>query len=343
METCSISIIVLTYNSSDLLERLITETEQRINELNDSDFVEFIIVDNASVDGTAALLSCVTFEAKIIFNLNNLGYASGNNAGARIATGEILLFLNDDCFLQPGSLAAILACFRSRPKLGVLQCAIANSDGSAWDTLGHYLDNWGMVHSVSSGVEIGKEEKTDSGSLLGVSGAALAIRSELFLDLDGFDDEMFLLFEETDLCWRAIMKGWEIDVCWEAEAIHLQKARYSHDDISKVRASDLYYETRNRIRAFLKNLESVNCLKMTVVFLVFRFGWSCTQLLLGRTHPLITLVRACRWNVANWNSTMTARRSIQSSRMRTDQDLKKDGRIRKHTDLIELIRKSLHA
>src|SRR3989304_9769073 len=87
-----ISIIILTYNNLDLNKRCI----ESVLKYSDGDF-EIIIVDNASKDKTPDYLRTLKNDKiKVILNDENLGFSKGNNLGAKAASGEILIFLNND-------------------------------------------------------------------------------------------------------------------------------------------------------------------------------------------------------------------------------------------------------
>src|SRR5947209_20444721 len=115
-----ISVIVCTHNRVERLKRCI---EALVSVHSDRDW-ELIVVDNNSVDGTAAYLSSLprrvgqvqivtTFEPK-------RGLSAAQNAGARLANGEILAFTDDDCYVRNDFIEAIIRAFSENQKLGVI-------------------------------------------------------------------------------------------------------------------------------------------------------------------------------------------------------------------------------
>jgi cellulose synthase/poly-beta-1,6-N-acetylglucosamine synthase-like glycosyltransferase len=90
------------------------------------------VVNNGSTDGTERFLarwSSTRPWTRVVTNRNNLGFAAGNNCGARTATGEYLIFLNNDTFVTDGWVGDLLAHFRRHPKLGLLG-PITNRSGN---------------------------------------------------------------------------------------------------------------------------------------------------------------------------------------------------------------------
>jgi len=114
-----VSVIVLTYNELAFTQACLDS----LGKFTDYPNWELIVVDNASSDETPAWLQ--TFAAdhdhvRIILNDENLGFAAGNNLGAQAATGDYLVFLNNDTYVTRGWLGDLLAHFRSELSLGAL-------------------------------------------------------------------------------------------------------------------------------------------------------------------------------------------------------------------------------
>jgi len=123
-----ISIIVLCYNQRSFTKTCLDSIERFTRYAN----METVVVNNGSTDGTEKFLarwSSTRPWARVVTNGNNLGFAAGNNCGARAATGEYLIFLNNDTFVTDGWVGDLLAHFRRHPKLGLLG-PITNRSGN---------------------------------------------------------------------------------------------------------------------------------------------------------------------------------------------------------------------
>src|SRR2546430_1050326 len=144
-----ISTIVLAYNSAAFIG---TAIDSILRDRGPSE-TEILVVDNASEDDTYEQLNSRyrgTPGLTLLHNERGLGFAGANNAAVKQASGDILLFLNDDCELEPGALKGIRDDFAEDPKLGVVQCGLASSDGDHWESLGHHIDTWGLLHEVAN-------------------------------------------------------------------------------------------------------------------------------------------------------------------------------------------------
>ena len=123
-----VSVIVLAYNQREMTEACLWSLDQHSRYAG----LEIVVVDNASTDSTRDFLD--TWAAShphgtVIRNSQNLGFAAGNNAGARAASGDYLVFLNNDCYVTDGWVGDMLRHFRRTPNLGLLG-PVTNKSGN---------------------------------------------------------------------------------------------------------------------------------------------------------------------------------------------------------------------
>ncbi|MBS0194739.1 MAG: glycosyltransferase [Proteobacteria bacterium] len=162
---------------------------------------EIILVDDASSDETALRVRGIE-GLRVVTLPSNQGFIAACNAGAKLARGDYLVFLNNDTAVQPGWLDALIGTFAEHPSAGLVGAklvypdgrlqeagAIVFNDGSAWNA-GRFEDPrapaWNFVREVDY-----------------CSGAALAIPRELFEQLEGFDPHYApAYYEDTDLAMR---------------------------------------------------------------------------------------------------------------------------------------------
>jgi GT2 family glycosyltransferase len=170
-----------------------------------------IVVDNG---GDVELRDGVT----VISPGRNLGYAAGNNLGARRATGEALVFLNPDTVVAPGALAALVAPLAD-PSVGIVTARLRLLD--APETLNSAGNE---VHVTGIGWAGGYGEPaasvTELRDVAFPSGAAMAVRRELFEELGGFTDELFLYQEDLVFGWRVRLRGLRVVVNPAADVYH---------------------------------------------------------------------------------------------------------------------------
>ncbi|WP_267357479.1 MULTISPECIES: glycosyltransferase family 2 protein [unclassified Methylobacterium] len=175
--------------------------------------VPAIVVDNASRDASAAVAE--EAGAQVIRNARNEGYGRANNRGVRAAvTAEHILIVNPDVILRPGAVDALLAAARAWPDAGLLAPRLVEPDGrfffQARSLLAPYLTNPGGRRALPQG---------DACAPF-LSGACLLMPRRLFLDLGGFDERIFLFYEDDDLCRRVAEAGRALIHVHAAEALH---------------------------------------------------------------------------------------------------------------------------
>jgi GT2 family glycosyltransferase len=206
--TLRISVIVLNYNGRRWIEPCLSALAAQAG----APPFEILFVDNGSTDGSTALVADRFPSVRIIENGRNLGFAAGNNAGARAAIGETLAFLNNDTIPAPDWLARLHAA-----RIETLGRALITSRIV-------FLDRPDVVDSAGDGyLRAGGAFKHGHGAyadgfmssreVFGACGAAFAIRRDLFDELGGFDEDFFMVYEDVDLSYRARLAGHH---CWYA-------------------------------------------------------------------------------------------------------------------------------
>ncbi|MEE7447483.1 glycosyl transferase [Methylobacterium radiotolerans] len=175
--------------------------------------VPAIVVDNASRDDSASVAEAA--GAQVIRNARNEGYGRANNRGVRAAaTAEHVLIVNPDVVLRPGAVDALLEAARSWPDAGLLAPRLVEPDGrfffQARSLLAPYLTNPAGRLALPQG---------DACAPF-LSGACLMMPRALFLDLGGFDENIFLFYEDDDLCRRVADRGRALIHVHRAEALH---------------------------------------------------------------------------------------------------------------------------
>lgn len=148
----------------------------------------------------------------------NLGYAAGSNLGAGRASGEVLVFLNPDTVARPGALPK-LAVLLDDPEIGAaMPRLLLLEDPELLNSDGNVLHFTGLAWVGGHGRPAGRLTKPRE--IAYPSGAALAIRAELFRELGGFTDELFLYHEDVELGWRVRLRGLRVVAAPGADLLH---------------------------------------------------------------------------------------------------------------------------
>ena len=252
-KTAVVSIILVNYNGAEVVLSCLRSLLQFLNTVP----YEIIVVDNASTDGSAALIAQHFPTVRLIEQAENRGFGAGNNIGATYAKGEFLLLLNTDTLLTSDVLPPLIKLMEAYPAVGIIGTKLLNPDGtlqlSVADEIsiaGEYKTLKQLKQYTDSQQRDAIEQKFKSPQTVDiVIGAAFFIRRSLFETLNGFDETFFMYFEESDLCQRSRDRGWQILYTPEVSIIHL--GGYSVGKVSdrmqlEYRRSQLYYYRKHR-------------------------------------------------------------------------------------------------
>lgn len=173
---------------------------------------EVILVDDGSTDGTRDWLATLAPPCRVLLNAANAGFATTCNRGAAAATGELLVFLNNDLELLPGWYAPLAALAR-RPGAGVVGNVQRDARTGRLDHTGIRFNERGKPEHARrlwpSALLPGPLTPWPWGSrrVAAVTGACFAIRRATWVGLGGFDPAFVNGGEDLDLCFRARAAG----------------------------------------------------------------------------------------------------------------------------------------
>jgi GT2 family glycosyltransferase len=191
------SIIIPVHNQLDFTLRCL----QSLLQSGDESRYEVIVVDDASSDRTAGIVPGIA-GLRYLRLPENVGFIGACNAGTKMARGQFLVFLNNDTYVQPGWLDALLATFSSHPDTGLAGSKLVYPDGRLQEA-------GGVVFSDGSACNYGRFADPGEPRFNFVretdycSGAAIALSREIFEELHGFDNYYApAYYEDTDLAMR---------------------------------------------------------------------------------------------------------------------------------------------
>jgi GT2 family glycosyltransferase len=177
--------------------------------------LEVLVVDNASTDGSQALLVRRYPEVRLLSLPRNLGLTGANNAGFRAARGEVLISLNNDTEAGPHFVKALADALVAHPEAGMAASKMLLFDRR--DTI-HSAGDGYRVDGIpfNRGVWQRDEGQFDEpGWIFGGCGGAVAYRRTMLDEIGPFDETFFMYCEDVDLNWRAQLAGWR---CWYTPA-----------------------------------------------------------------------------------------------------------------------------
>ncbi|MGC9347636.1 MAG: glycosyltransferase family 2 protein [Anaerolineae bacterium] len=302
----SVSVVIVTYNGLRYLDACLSAV------LNDvTKRTEVIVVDNASTDGSADEIAARFPSVRLVRNETNRGFAAACNQGARMAEGEVLVFLNQDTEVRPGWLSGLIAPL-AEPDVGLTTSKVLQMDRPDRIHLcGQAVHYTGLVFGMGFGERA--DDATDASPVGAVGGASFAIGQELWEALGGFDEIFFMYYEETDLSWRAQLQGYRCVLVPSSVVLH----DYREGGPSY---NQLYHSMRNRTLMNLKNWRWLTLLLLTPALLLAEaIEWylACAHGWRG----LRAKVRAAGWLLSHPRTVLERRRRAQRTRCICDAEI----------------------
>jgi GT2 family glycosyltransferase len=232
---------------------------------------EIIVVDNASTDNSVEMVKTHFSEIILVESPENLGFAKANNFGSEKAQGDFLVFLNPDVILTEASFEKMLRFLESHPAVGLIGPRLIYENGDFQISTGLFpkiLSEFKMSRLARKVKKRTFREKLASQfetfkEVNWVTGACIMLRRSLFEQVNGFDDKLFMFFEDADLCKRVHEEGLRVVYFPETEIIHQRGLTYGRrpQRIAKqYRQSQRYYYRKHN--GFFSNLGLLIYLKL---------------------------------------------------------------------------------
>ncbi|NNN19859.1 MAG: glycosyltransferase [Acidimicrobiaceae bacterium] len=312
--------------------------QEMLDSLRDSDYpnLSVIFVDTSSeVDVTDAIHAALP-AASVVKAESDLGFAGACNKGANQASRAThLLFCHDDVAFAPDAIRKMVEeAFLMNAGVVTPKYVVWNSP-SQMLALGAAMDRTG---SVASRVDVGDLDQGQydvSQEVFVAPGGATLIRKDLFQAIKGFDDKMFLYYEDVDLSWRAQIAGARIVAAPLARVRHLSVstlgARRSRGGRRKkntmVRArlprhDRLRYARKNQLRALLANARGFTRFVSIIEYLVLTIFEALYFLLTGKPKIAFSIVESWLGIATKRQSLRRKRKSILSYQVKSDVELR---------------------
>lgn len=222
---------------------------------------EIIVVDNASTDGTKDYLAGLRPQITVVNNPANLGFAKACNQGAEIATGEYLLFLNNDTIVIGDWLGQILQPLVHDKNIGMVGCKLIYANYTVQHAGVGFTDTQGWLEPVHvyRGYPRDAAEVTTAREVQAVTGACMAMNRKLYYACGMLDEGYINGLEDIDLCLKVTSRGLKIWYEPKAEVLHLEsrtpgRFEYAGKNISRFRET---WEKKGIIKIDTKVSEGV--------------------------------------------------------------------------------------
>lgn len=212
-----LDVIVVTWNSAGHLEATLTALPPG---------ARVTVVDNASVDSSVELARA--HGARILEMARNVGFPAAVNAGLATLTAPMVLLLNPDIVVAPGTVERCIAVIDADPTIGIVgpatttpagrpEPSAARHDRRAWHIL---IESLGLVHLSRRLDRQMIHERDHDQDVDAVNGAFILMRTDLLRSLGGLDASVFMYLEDADLCRRVRDAGLRVRFVADAPAVH---------------------------------------------------------------------------------------------------------------------------
>jgi hypothetical protein len=224
-----VSISIVNYNARNYLDdciRSITESIKRHS-------YEVIVVDNASFDSSANMVSQKYPEVKIIRNYSNLGFIKANNMGIKASSGRYIMSLNNDTKILGGTIDKLVEFMDNNPDAGAVGPKLLNSDSSVQlqarrgfptpiNSLFYFsgLSRLFPKSRLMGGYLLTYLDDKTAMEVDSLCGAAMVVRREVIDKVGLMDEGYFMYGDDIDWCYKIKQAGWKVYYLPEAEMIH---------------------------------------------------------------------------------------------------------------------------
>jgi GT2 family glycosyltransferase len=319
-ETARVSIIILNYNGLAYLKDCLASLR---NQLYPN--IRIIVCDNASKDGSVEFLSKNYPGVTVIKNKENLGFAEGNNRAIDwvLQQGDEYVFLlNNDTLVEPDAITKLVRTAESDGCIGIVGPMVLDlKNPRIVQEAGMSIDKFGFSMPA----------KSTSGQFFSdvffVSGCAMLIKRAVLQTVGTFDREYFMFAEDLDLCWRAQLAGYKINVNKESIIYHISGGSMVGGVVMsthyKTDVRRIFLREKNTLRTLIKNYGTVNMLRTIPLYTALLIIESIFWFLIQKPQTGINVLKAIVWNLKALPSTMRERAVVQSLRKIGDREINK--------------------
>lgn len=222
-----LSIIILNYNVSNFLEQCVLSVKSALSAID----AEIIVIDNNSSDDSCTMMKRRFPEVKLIENKQNLGFPKGNNIGVAQAKGEYICILNPDTVVAEDTFIKVMAFAKKQKNLGIIGCKLIDGTGNFLPESKRGIPTPFVAFTKIAGLYkiypkcfgkyyAQKLAENETGKVEILVGAFMLMKRDLYLEIEGFDENCFMYSDDVDLSYMVLQKGKSNYYFHETSVIH---------------------------------------------------------------------------------------------------------------------------
>lgn len=297
----TVAVVILNYNGKSYLEKFLPGVIQH------SPGAKVVVADNGSSDNS---LSIIPGNVDVIDIGTNLGFCGGYNYALNKIDADYFVLLNNDVEVTPNWLTPIIDLLEKDPSIAAVQPKIlsyrekdtfeyAGAGGGFIDALAYPFCRGRIFDTL----EKDHEQYNDVVPVFWATGACLVVRSKLYKELGGLDEDFFAHMEEIDLCWRLKRAGYQVYYCGLSTVYHVGGGTLSAANPRKT-----YFNFRNGLSLLIKH-EPAGSLWWKLPLRVFLDWVAAARFLVGKPSHAWAICRAHFYILAHFGKNWRKRKS----------------------------------
>jgi GT2 family glycosyltransferase len=246
----TVAIVILNYNGEHFLRQFLPAV------IKHSYGADIIVADNASTDQSIEILKAEFPAVRLIQLKSNYGFCGGYNRALKEVNADYYVLLNSDVEVTAHWLQPLVKLLDAQPNVAAVQPKIKSFHNKAYFEYagagGGFIDSLGYPFCrgrIFDEVEKDLGQYNDTKEIFWATGACMVVRSELYHQLGGLDEDFFAHMEEIDLCWRLKRQGHTIYYVGDSTVYHV-----GGGTLSKLNPRKTYLNFRNGLSLLIKNL-----------------------------------------------------------------------------------------
>jgi hypothetical protein len=282
------SVVILNWNGEEMLKRYLPSVVQYTS----IEGVEIVVADNGSTDNSKQVVK--DFPVKWLSLGRNYGFAEGYNRALESIDSQYVVLLNSDVEVTNNWLNPLLQYLDENEDIAAVQPKIlswtrkeyfehAGAAGGMMDRLGYPYCRGRILSSV----EKDQHQYDSICSVFWTSGACMCVRTNIYKEMGGLDNDFFAHMEEIDLCWRMQCRGYRLACVPSGVVYHLGGGMLNYDSPRKT-----YLNFRNCLLMLYKNLPSNRLWKVLISRFFLDYLAACHLLLTGHIRNAWAVVQA---------------------------------------------------